>query len=205
MVGVLVHVGRDQAALAPGLQNAEALFEDRPDLLKETAVTRQLAEVRASGAVVGLVPVRRAGDDKGDGAVLDERKIPAVAVDDLHQIGRREAAVHEVAAIAPDDVDVFPALIDTEHLAAEWHRGPGRRTGTRERVEDGFAVPTEELDETVRNLDREDGGMLVVGRVRDVPHRLGVFAPFFLGQLALLLDGFGDSGHRDLSVSEMSW
>lgn len=144
---------------------------------------------------MGLVPVWRTGHDKGDGAVLDEREIPAVTVDDVHQIRRRQSTVRQVAAISTDDVGVLLALIHADHLAAERHCGRGGRADAGERVEDGLAVPTEELDETVRNLDREDGRVLVVGDVRDVPHRLGVLSPLPLGELALLLDGVGYPWH----------
>ena len=63
-----------------------------------------------------------------------------------------------MAAIPADDADVFPALIDAQHLAAKRHGGFGGRAGAREGVEDGFAVPGEELDEATRDLHRNTAG-----------------------------------------------
>ena len=126
-------------------------------------------------------------------------------MDHFHKIGHGKLAVLEVTAVAPDNVDVRPALFNTERLAAERQGGLSSRAGSSERIKDGFAVPTEKFDETARNFDRENGGMLVVGRIRDLPYGLGVLAPFFLGQLAYFFDGVSNSGHRRFSVSELDW
>ncbi len=64
MIGVLVHVCRDQTALATGLENAEPLFEGRPALLQEAAVASNVSEVLTGSPVVGLAGGRVSSCDR---------------------------------------------------------------------------------------------------------------------------------------------
>lgn len=93
VIRMLVYIGRHQATLAARLENAEALVENRPNLPKKVPVAGYSAQISPRLAIVGLIPVWRAGDYQGNGVILDEGKISAVPVDNLQGVRHQRSAI----------------------------------------------------------------------------------------------------------------
>jgi hypothetical protein len=134
-------------------------------------------------AVLGFVPVRRAGYDQADGAVGDGFHSAAVTADDLCGVGSVEPRM----TTFPDDPRVSSVLLDADRLAPRLDGGKCGGASACERIEDRFALKAEEFDQPAWDLGRKHCRMIDVRHVGDVPDGLRVLTPFFLGELALLL------------------
>src|SRR5207244_10417173 len=97
-----------------------------------------------------------------------------------------------------DQVDVLLVLIDANSAPSKFEGSHGSGASASERVQDGFPVEREQLDQPTRDLGGKDRGMFGVRYVGDMPHGLRVFLPLLFRELALLFDGWGDDGgHRE--------
>lgn len=187
MVGVLVDVGGHDAELSTRCQDPITLLEDRTDTFDEVAVALDRPEVPFTIAVIRLVPVGGAGDDKTYAVALDEIHLAAIAVDHDERLEVRSMPVAQLCAVLLDDLRVAGVLIDADRAASQRDGRPGRGSGSCEGIQHGFTIKAEQLCEPMRNLKREHSGMVFMTRVGNRPDGLGVVPPLLLGELAFFL------------------